>query len=173
MFLIHNLLAITNGQNYDTGHIGGTYANGTRYYLHKLGYGTRLVIETPVLVEDTSDEGVLKDIEDGKLDIFPLNNFGGRDTVAAHKRGLFENQEAARKVAAFDVKVAELNSRYPQVTEELRKMVKYHDWYYEYSDAGSVYRAGVAREKAIKAALKEVGAEGYFSEYSCLFNNGR
>lgn len=170
MFLIHNLLAITNGQNYVSNHISGSYAGGTRYHLRKLEFGTRLVIETPVLVEDTSDEGVLKAIEEGKLNIFPLTTFQGYDAVASLRKRLFEKIEDAKRLAVFDTKVAELNARYPQVSEELREMVRNHDWYYDYSDDIRVYRAGKVREDKIKAALKEVDAEGYYSEYSSLLN---
>lgn len=170
MFLIHNLLAIANGQDYASSFISGSYAGGTRYHLHKLEFGTRLVIETPVLVEDTSDEGVLKAIDDGKLNIFPLTTFQGYDAVASLRKRLVEEIETAKRMAVFDAKVAELNARYPQVTEELCEMLKYHDWYYHYSDDIRVYRAGKAREDKIKEALKEVDAEGYYTEYSSLLN---
>lgn len=172
MFLIHNLLAITNGLHSIRNHIGGTYADGTRYYFDKLDYGTRLVIETPVLVDDPSDTGVLKAIEEGKLNLFPLTTFQGRNSVEDMRKRLTGKIETAKRIAAFDAKVAELNTRYPQVSEELREMVRYHDWYYSYSDDISVYRAGKAREDKIKAALKEVNAEGYYNEYSCLLNKG-
>ena len=168
MFLIHNLLAITNGQNYVSNHIGGTYENGTRYHLRILDYGTRLVIETPVLVDDTSDEGVLKAIEQGKLDIFPLTTFQGRNPVVDLSERLSEKIENANKRTAFNAKVAELNARYPQVTEELREMVRYHDWYYHYTDDINAYRDGEVREGKIKDALKEVKAEGYYWDYSNL-----
>jgi hypothetical protein len=171
MFLIHSLLAITNGQNYVSNHISGSYANGTRYHLRKLEFGTRLVIETPVLVEDTSDEGVLKAIEEGKLNIFPLTMFQGYDAVAGLKKRMVEKIEYYKKLAAFDAGVAELNTRYPQVTKELCEMVRYHDWYYRYTDDIRVYRAGKAREDKIKEALKELNAEGYYTEYSSLIHN--
>lgn len=171
MFLIHNLLAITNGQNYGTSLVSGSYANGTRYHLHKLEYGTRLVIETPVLVEDTSDEGVLKAIEEGKLNIFPLTTFQGRNPVADLRKRLVEKIENAKRAAVFDSKVSDLNARYSQVSGELREMIRNHDWYYRYTDDIRVYRAGEAREDKIKAALKEVNAEGYYTEYSSLIHN--
>lgn len=171
MFLIHNLLAITNGQNYVSNHIGGTYGNGTRYHLRKLEYRPRLVVETPVLVEDTSDEGVLKAIEEGKLNIFPLTTFQGRNSVEYLRKTLVEKRETAKRAAVFDSKVSDLNARYSQVSGELREMIRNHDWYYRYTDDIRVYRAGEAREDKIKAALKEVNAEGYYTEYSSLIHN--
>ena len=170
MLLINNILAITNGQNYVSNHIGGTYGDGTRYHLRKLEYGTRLVIETPVLVEDTSDEGVLKAIDDGKLDIFPLTTYLGRNTVQELHKRLLEKQETDKKTAVFNAKVDELNARYPQVSEEVRVMVRYHDWYYAYSDSITVYRNGRSSENKILELLREVNAEGYFNEYSLLRN---
>lgn len=178
MLLINHRLAITNGQDYERVYMDGTerivgvgsYANGTRYCLYKMGFGTRTVIETPTLVEDTSDEGILKAIEEGKLDIFPLTTYGGKNCVLLLKERVSEKLIASKRKLFFDQGLAVLNEQYPQVTQDIRDMLSNHDWYYMYSDDVNVYRSGKDQRDKIMDLLSAVDAKDYYSEYFKLIS---
>lgn len=165
MILINNGLAITNGDEFKPNHLSGQYANGTVYHLHVLEYGTRLVIETGKLVEDTSDEGILNAIDNGKLDIFPLTTYGGKNSVIGLLKSINRRLENIRRIKEYNEKLAKLSAKYPQIPAELLQELKNHDWYFEFSDDISVYRAGNAHKKELLAKLKEINAEDYYHEY--------
>ena len=178
MLLISNRLAITNGEDHERVYVEGTegiagigsYANGTRYCIYKMGFGTRIVIETPTLVEDTSDEGILKAIEEGKLDIFPLTTYGGENCVLLLKERVSEKLIASKRELFFNQGLADLNAQYPQVTQDIRDMLSNHDWYYMYSDDVNVYRSGKDQRDKIMDLLRKSDAEHYYNEYFKLIN---
>lgn len=168
MILINNMLAITNGEDFKPNHLSGQYADGTVYHLHELQYGTRLVIETDKLVEDTTDEGILNAIDNGKLDIFPLTNYGGKNSVIGLFKSINQKLENIRRIKEYNEKVTKLSAKYPQIPAELLQELNNHDWYFGFSDDISVYRAGSAHRKELLAKLKEINAEGYYHEYLTL-----
>lgn len=165
MILINNILAITNGEPFQCNHLSGQYVDGTVYHLQKMEYGTRLVIETKKLVENNSDDDIMQAIDEGKLDIFPLTTYQGRNAVVGLLKDVNRRIEDARATQAFYEKLNKLSAKYPQIPEELRQELRNHDWYFEFSDDIKVYRAGKQHKDHLLAKLKEINAEGYYHEY--------
>ena len=165
MILINNALAITNGDGFKPNHLSGQYADGTVYHLHELEYGTRLVIETGKLVEDTGDAGILNAIDNGKLDIFPLTTYQGKNSVAGLMKSINQRLENIRRLKEYNEKLVKLNAKYPQIPAELLEELRNHDWYFEFSDDIRVYRNGKQHKDHLLAKLKEINAEGYYHEY--------
>lgn len=163
MFKINGILAITNGERpfLDFNDKKGTYANGIEYYLIK----GMLVISTEKIITDESEEGILKTIEEGSLDIWPLTTFRGWNNIAHLKDSMVKRIDENNKRRVFRNKVLELESRYPTLTADLRESIYNLDWYYQYSDDISVYRNAAARHEKVKKQLEEIGMKNFYDEY--------
>ena len=165
MLLINDVLAITNGTVFQCNHLTGQYADGTVYYLQKLQYGIGLVIETKMLVEDTTDTGILQAIDEGKMDIFPLTTHRGKNAVITLRKNTNRKIEAALAAKAYQDKLDYLNAKYPQIPPELLAELRNHDWHFKYSDDIKIYRRGNKEKEYLMTKLKEIGAEDHYKEY--------
>ena len=65
-------------------------------------------------------------------------------------------------------------SVYVEAFEAYAKRLKNHDWFYEYSDDGSVWRAGLQAQKSLIADARAYPLlSTLFTEYSTWIFNGR
>lgn len=53
--------------------------------------------------------------------------------------------------------------------EQLERLLRGHDWYYQYSDDYNVFRRGQSERSAIRFLVEKLGLEGeaLYREYRC------
>lgn len=167
MYKINRKIAITNGERpfidfSDTRK--SNYANGTVYYI----VDGVLVIETDVIITDTTTEGVLSVIEKGGLDIWPLRHFRGYDNVAKLEQALKDALRCEKEMMEFKQKVLALEQKFPNLPEKIKKKVYNLDHYYEYSDDISVYRNAKAAHEEVIKTLEELNSKEFYVEYTSI-----
>lgn len=167
MFKINGVLAITNGQPFVGDIDFCQYANGTKYHLHN----GMLVIETPVIFSDTSPEGILKTIEEGKLDFWPINTFRGWNNAGLLRERILKMIDEDHRRKERQKLISELESRFPSLPKELMEKVYNLDHYHEYSDDGAVYRNAQARHEQVLKELRELGMDDFYREYRKILYN--
>ena len=54
--------------------------------------------------------------------------------------------------------------------EDLKEMLKNHDWYFHMSDSGYYYRKGRIERERIEAEIERLTADGFRAEACALYN---
>ena len=166
MFKINGILAITNGETF----IGdvilkGEYANGTKYFIIE----RTLVISTEKIIDNPNDEQeVLKAIEEGKLDFWPLTTFRGWKNIQNLKGSIVKKIEEDKQRQERKKKVQELESLYPDVPDDLKERIRNLDHYHHYSDDGKVWRHAQDRHDKVIEELNAIGKLDLYKEYRKL-----
>lgn len=162
MLYISGRFAFSNGDEV-IGGIKGTTSNGTNYVLINHVY----VVITEKLVDSVDDpQAKLTAFENGVLNIWPVNQFGGKDLLADYKTHLLSVMALHKKQKVYDAKLKVVIDKYKHLPIEVIDTVKNFDHTYEYSDDSAVYTRAKAREIEIKEILKQYDAVSFFKEYS-------
>jgi hypothetical protein len=152
---LNGILAVSNGVNL-SGAEGISGSNTLcQYKLLRSKYLPIFVVITDFICDDTPSE-IIAAIDSGKFDFQPLRTFKGRDVVPELRKSLVDKIKQEEAMKRFEEKVALIG-----LTAEELQQLKTVDWYHDYTDDGSVWRAAEARHKKVKASV----GEWKYSEY--------
>jgi hypothetical protein len=155
MIKLNGILAVSNGVNMiDVEGIMGTNTI-CRYKLIRDKYLPVFVVITDFICDDTPSE-IIAAIDSGKFDLKPLRTFKGRDVIPELRKSLVDKIKHEEAKKRFDKRVTLIGLS----AEELQQL-KTVDWYHDYTDDGSVWRAAEARHKEVKSSV----GEWKYSEY--------
>lgn len=167
MIKINGTILLSNGLdvNLEEGMHAGQYADGTKYIVS--GYKIIFITERISVFNEPDDEAMLALYEAGWFDLWFLKNFNGKDYRFArpelHARIEEKKQREERKK-----KVQELESKYPEVPDELKERIRNLDHYHEYGDDGKVWRNAQDRHDKVIEELNAIGKLDLYKEYRKL-----
>lgn len=167
-------LYASNGEFLATNDHRWEFSDGTVFmtaYEYRQHYGKIMVVQTPKIVQDPANKlELVEAIKAGKLNMFPFLSYRGKNAVERLLQQTLRDIKQEEQRAAFNAKVAELESEYPQLPDDLKEAVRDFDYYYEMADDISVWRRGRTRENELVKQLTAVGADKYMDQYRALLN---
>lgn len=168
MLMITHNVAVSNGMDLSeiTDQAKVVYKNGVVAYIKE---GLFLLVTEkliPTFQLETYPDDIISLIQTGKLDLWPLRKFNGKDLIEDFLQRTIRKKELGDLKKIENAKVDEICSKYPQVSEDLKDKMLNLDMYYDYIDDGSQWRAAKQTHDIVINALKEVGAENLYKEFS-------
>ena len=160
MLYITGRFAFSNGEEITDG-IRGTTINGTTYVLRNGCY----IVITDKLVDSHDPGDLIKTLDNGLLDIWPICQFGGKNLKVIYREHLTSLINLNRKQKIYNDRLNSVIAKYSHLPKEVIESVKNFDHTYDYSDDGNVYRSGVAKKEEIIKQLKQYDAVNFFKEY--------
>lgn len=181
MIIISHNVAISNGEDMSgkTKH-QSVLKDGTKYHIGltvenpQLRYtisqtGSMYILETEHICDPTDNIALIKAIEYGKFERFPLRSFNNCDLVRNFHNIVLTRIASARQTEERNQKVQDLQSKYPTVSFEVFELLSRLDWYYNYTDDIKVWRAAKNRHDDMKQKLTQLNAIGLYQDYISMF----
>lgn len=178
MIIISHNVAVSNGDDMTgkTRH-QSVLKDGTKYHIGltaenpELRYGQSghmYILETEYICDPSDNLALIKAIEDGKFERFPLRSFNNRDLVHNFHCIILNRITGAKHVEQRNQKVQALQSKYPTVPFEVFELLSRLDWHYDYTDDIKVWRAAKDRHDSMKQKLTQLNAIGLYQDYNSM-----
>lgn len=161
LLYIAGRFAFSNGEEITDG-IRGTTSNGTSYVLKDGHY----IVITDKLVDSQDPSDLIKALDNGLLDIWPICQFGGKNLKVIYRERLTSLVNLNRKQKIYNDRLNSVIAKYSHLPKEVIESVKNFDHTYDYSDDANVYRSGVNKKEKIINQLKQYDAVDFLKEYS-------
>lgn len=161
LLYITGRFAFSNGEEITDG-IRGTTSNGTSYVLKDGHY----IVITDKLVDSHDPSDLIKALDNGLLDIWPVCQFGGKNLKVIYRERLTSLVNLNRKQKIYNDRLNSVIAKYSHLPKEMIESVKNFDHTYAYSDDANVYTSAVNKKEEIIKQLKQYDAVGFFKEYS-------